>query len=132
MWSEAMYSFREAWMLTSRLTGWMLSLCSRTGWTSACTDWSTWVERSEVSEVTSGPRPVSLLLDLKDHLLRRPRGRARRLTALRCGIVRDVGVEQGFNVVNEGVFKVNSGRLELEGHLRREHTLNDYAAVIFV
>lgn len=36
-------------MLTSRLMGWMLNRCSRTGWTSVCTDWSTWVERSEVS-----------------------------------------------------------------------------------
>lgn len=38
VWSEAMYNFREAWMLTSRLTGWMVSLCRRTGWTNACTD----------------------------------------------------------------------------------------------
>lgn len=30
-------------------------------------------------------------------------------------------MEQGFNVVNEGVFKVNSGWLELEGHLRRKN-----------
>lgn len=36
-------------MLTNRLMGWMVNLCSRTGCTSVCTDWSTWVERSEVS-----------------------------------------------------------------------------------
>lgn len=36
--------------------------------------------------------------------------------------VRDVGVEQGLNVVNKGVFKVDSGRLQLEGDLGRRCT----------
>ncbi len=38
------------------------------------------------------------------------------------GTVRNVGVEQSFNVVNKSVFKVDSGRMELEGNLRIEHT----------
>lgn len=31
-------------------------------------------------------------------------------------------MEQGLNVVNKSVFKVDSGRLELEGDLRRKCT----------
>lgn len=49
-------------MLISRLMGWMVNLCSRTGWTSVCTDWSTWEEvRGQRSrEVMRGTRTRSL------------------------------------------------------------------------
>lgn len=33
----------------------------------------------------------------------------------------DVGVEQSLDVVNKSVFEVDSGRLELEGDLKRKN-----------
>lgn len=48
---------------------------------------------------------------------------------LGLGAVRDVGVEQGFDVVNKGVFNVNSCWLELKGHLREGE---EFRAAMFV
>lgn len=68
---------------------------------------------------------VALVRDVSGHLLRQRGGRfeVRTGPGLRLGAVRDVGVEQGLDVVNKGVFDVNPCRLELEGQLRRRELI---------
>lgn len=79
---------------------------------------------SVLRRLMAAPSLIMKTDSLKAHVFRRDGGRSGRSTPrAHCrGTVGDVGVEQGLNVVDKGVFEVDSGRLELEGDLRRQNT----------